>query len=437
MGVDNLLSFVKSATTDTHLDDIGLKNATAAVDISHWIYKACYACPEAIYLRTNVNQIYSTVTNYIDNYVKLLNFYNVKITFVFDGMRLPAKRKTHEERSARKAENKKLVEKFLARNNKTEARKFMLRCIEVKFDIIQQVIGYCKRKSISYIIAPYEADAQIAFLNNNKLAKFVITEDTDLILYGCERIIYKLDHTSGKCLLYEKSKLHKCLGPAHSGDADCNKLDFEKFRRICILSGCDYLKNIPNVGLQSAKKFFLLTKQDDMRVLLPKLSTYLKSARLVGKVTQEYINGFIDAENVFKHHIIYDTIKDKIAPLEPYPTGKTAADFPLAGKSFCNIQAKDLIMGRINLDSLNPDTDLDKAGEKEGEESEHERQDAEEEENNVNEESYFTAKEEDEEEELREDEEDELEEKNTFKRQKLEHKSAGLKNLPIQLSNCN
>ena len=162
-------------------------------------------------------------------------------------------------------------------------------------------------------------------------------------------------------MLYERTKLGKCLGP--HGD----HVDFEKFRRICILSGCDYLKNIPGVGLQSAKKFFLLTKQDNLRLLLPKLATYLKSPKLAGKANEEYIKGFIDAESTFRHHIVYNPKKEKLQPFEPYPKGCSAQDYPLAGKLFHRVLASDLVKGKIDLDSLNPE-DLDSDSEDEDEE---------------------------------------------------------------------
>lgn len=354
MGVDNLLGFVKGATTQTYLKSASSPDSTAGVDISHWIYRASYACPEALYHRDQVHKAYKIIVNYIDNYVKLLRSHNVKMIFVFDGMKLPAKQVTHKERAARKHESRCMVEKMLAKNDKAEARKYMLRCLDVKFDVVRQVIDYCLREKIDYIVAPYEADAQLAFLNNNNLCDFIITEDTDLILYGCKKILYKLD-LQGHCLMYDKTRLSKCLGPR--GD----EVDFEKFRRMCILSGCDYLKNIPGVGLQSAKKFFLLTKQDNIKTLLPKLPIYLKSGKLTGKVTAEYIQGFINAESTFKYHIVYDPVNERLVPLTPYPKGLSASDFPLAGRKFDNSEAKDLVKGSIDLDNLNPEADLDDA----------------------------------------------------------------------------
>lgn len=354
MGVNNLLEFVKSSTHSCKLERTGLPNSTAAVDISHWIYRASYACPEVLYHRTQLQEAYRIIINYIDTYVQLLKSHNVKLTFVFDGMKLPAKRVTHDERSARKAESRRMVEVMLARGNKSEARKYMLRCIDMKFDVIEQVIKYCEKQEINYIVAPYEADAQCAYLCNTGICDYVITEDTDLILYGCKKIIYKLDRDTGHCLFYEKTKLNKCFGP--KGD----DVSFEKFRRICILSGCDYLKNIPGVGLQSARKFFLMTKQDNVNTLLPKLSTYLNSAKLAGKMNDTYIQGFIVAETTFKHHIVYDPLKEQLVPIEPYPRGKSSKDFPAAGKRFHRVMAKDLVSGKINLDLVDPDN-LDSA----------------------------------------------------------------------------
>jgi 5'-3' exonuclease len=41
---------------------------------------------------------------------------------------------------------------------------------------------------IDVIVAPYEADAQLAYLNRAKIADYVITEDSDLVLFGCHHV---------------------------------------------------------------------------------------------------------------------------------------------------------------------------------------------------------------------------------------------------------
>lgn len=38
------------------------------------------------------------------------------------------------------------------------------------------------------VVAPYEADAQLAFLNKAGIAQAVITEDSDLLAFGCKNV---------------------------------------------------------------------------------------------------------------------------------------------------------------------------------------------------------------------------------------------------------
>ena len=57
-------------------------------------------------------------------------------------------------------------------------------------------------------MAPYEADAQLTYLVKEGLADLVITEDSDLLVFGCERVLFKLDD-SGHGKLVELRELGK------------------------------------------------------------------------------------------------------------------------------------------------------------------------------------------------------------------------------------
>lgn len=46
---------------------------------------------------------------------------------------------------------------------------------------------------VKYVVAPYEADAQLGYLARNGHVDCVITEDSDIILFGCTRVLFKLD----------------------------------------------------------------------------------------------------------------------------------------------------------------------------------------------------------------------------------------------------
>lgn len=50
-------------------------------------------------------------------------------------------------------------------------------------------IDYLKYKQYKYFVAPYEADAQLAYLYKQNWVQVIVTEDSDLIAYGCKKII--------------------------------------------------------------------------------------------------------------------------------------------------------------------------------------------------------------------------------------------------------
>jgi exonuclease-1 len=51
-------------------------------------------------------------------------------------------------------------------------------------------------RGIKFIVAPYEADAQLAYLSRNGIVDVLITEDSDLLVFGAKRILYKLDFST-------------------------------------------------------------------------------------------------------------------------------------------------------------------------------------------------------------------------------------------------
>ena len=43
-------------------------------------------------------------------------------------------------------------------------------------------------QGVEFMVAPYEADAQMAFMAINGKVYAVITEDSDMLAYGCPRV---------------------------------------------------------------------------------------------------------------------------------------------------------------------------------------------------------------------------------------------------------
>ena len=68
---------------------------------------------------------------------------------------------------------------------------FILKCATMFLQL-------CLSQKIRYLVSPYEVDAQIAFLLKHGFVDFAITEDSDLLAYGCENVI---------CFVYSIFKL--------------------------------------------------------------------------------------------------------------------------------------------------------------------------------------------------------------------------------------
>lgn len=63
----------------------------------------------------------------------------------------------------------------------------------------------------------------------------------------------------GNGVLIEQSRLNEVL------EIQDAFYTFDKFRYMCILSGCDYLPSLHGVGLAKACKVFKLARQTDIR----------------------------------------------------------------------------------------------------------------------------------------------------------------------------
>lgn len=67
-------------------------------------------------------------------------------------------------------------------------------------------------------------------------------------------MFFKMD-INGNGVLIEQSRLHLAM------NMQPEQFNMDKFRYICILSGCDYLSSLPGIGLGKARKF--ITKNTD------------------------------------------------------------------------------------------------------------------------------------------------------------------------------
>ena len=69
-----------------------------------------------------------------------------------------------------------------------EGKQLIGESVDVSHDLVVNLMKECRKMNIDCIVAPYEADAQLAYFSINKIVSCIVTEDSDLLAYGCERV---------------------------------------------------------------------------------------------------------------------------------------------------------------------------------------------------------------------------------------------------------
>lgn len=65
------------------------------------------------------------------------------------------------------------------------------KCITVNKTVYADEVAFvqaCRNVGVQCIVAPYEADAQLAYMLNSGLVQLVITEDSDLLVFGTDKV---------------------------------------------------------------------------------------------------------------------------------------------------------------------------------------------------------------------------------------------------------
>ena len=98
------------------------------------------------------------------------------------------------------------------------------------------------------MVAPYEADAQLAFLSRMDIVDLVISEDSDTIVYGCKSVLFKLDK-EGNGDLIKRSDLgtNEALSFAHWADDLFNLPGVTTCQEYAMWASREHTRSLPNV----------------------------------------------------------------------------------------------------------------------------------------------------------------------------------------------
>ena len=246
MGIRNLNKYLRDKCPDSIrvLNMADLDGKRIAVDISIYLYK------------------YEGDNMLLENMYLMLSIFrhhNIIPIFIFDGKPPPEKKellmKRKEDKKEAQQEYNKL-QKSLEDNtqfDETEKQEIVAtmdqlkkQFIHINKDKIEQVKELIRAYGATYYDAPGEADELCALLVLKKKVWACLSEDMDLFVYGCSRVLRYFSLTNHSVVLYHMK-----------GILDELSLNQKEFREICILSGTDYNINAntnSNAGSKSDNK---------------------------------------------------------------------------------------------------------------------------------------------------------------------------------------
>jgi len=282
MGIKNLNRFLRTECKDSikiiHLSELSGKKIV--IDISIYLFKFVSdgGLIENMYLM-----------------LSLFRHYNITPIFIFDG-KIPAEKK---ELLQKRREDKIGAEKeYQALKTKIETNESMDDCekqeIHSHMDLLKKKFIYIHKTDFenvkklihafgaTYYDAPGEADELCAFLTIKGKAWACLSEDMDMFVYGCTRVIRYLSLLNHTIVLYQQKEI-----------LDHLRISQRELTEICVLSGTDYnIDNENNVSLNNTLKLFKKYKKKKSEYSfyewLMKTTHYIKDYELLIKINSMF-----------------------------------------------------------------------------------------------------------------------------------------------------
>ena len=227
MGIRYLNKFLKENCPDSirciHMSDLSGKRI--AVDISIYLYKyeADDTLLESIYLMLAIFQ-----------------YYNVIPIFIFDGKPPVEKRELLQKRKSDKIqaqdEYNRLKDKLVSNTDNDDVQDIIntmdqlkKQFIHISREKIEMVKSLIRAWGCTYYDAPCEADELCALLVPKKKVWACMSEDMDMFVYGCNRVLRYFSLISHNVVLYYMKGILSEINMTQ-----------KEFKEICVISGTDY-----------------------------------------------------------------------------------------------------------------------------------------------------------------------------------------------------
>lgn len=266
--------------------------------------------------------------------VRMLKHFGVTPYLVFDGDYLPSKAGTEASRAKRREESRKAGLELLKAGKPSQAHLELQKAIDVTPEMARHLIEELKKSGVPYVVAPYEADAQMVYLERQGIISGIISEDSDLLVFGCKRLLTKLDQ-HGQCIEINRNDFCRVREVSLTGWTDT------EFRHMAIFSGCDYLDSVSNMGLKTAYRMIRKHKTPEKVIRMLQFDGKFR-------VSENYLAAFKQAELTFLHQRVFcPTRKELVFLTEPDPT-LDVENMPFIGSAVDPQVARLVAAGDVN-----------------------------------------------------------------------------------------
>ena len=284
MGITGLNTLLRPLSRDVDARDYA--QLAAGVDGSAWLHRAYWgAVAEDV---DEPAELEARVCAYVEKYAAVLaTELDIAVTVVFDGAAPAQKRAKTLKGTA--GPPRPSPQSFVAAVRNTLA----------------------PLRNCATLVAPAEADAQLAFLARRGDVDVVLTDDADLVAFGCPRVLLGarvVDGERGRTLRGDEFALADLGADAAGHPARFCDWSEDAFLSFCVACGCDYCPQVRGVGPVRARE--LVESQRDPERVAAALAD-------MPNAPPDYAATFRRAFALFRHQRVVDPSTGDEAHLRP------------------------------------------------------------------------------------------------------------------------
>ena len=344
MGIPRLLPAVRSVSRPRNIVDFG--GSVVGIDGNVWLYRSIFTDAEKFATGYDGS---SHVKYFIRRVQKLLAI-GIRPLVVFDGADLPAKFYTHKNRSSNRIVSMGRAVALRESGSTNQSYNLFAKAADLKFQLVRDIMVSLEEEGIEAVVAPYEADAQLSHLSKTGVVDLVVTEDSDLLVYGCTRVLFKWDPVSMFGL--------EVSGPLNQATPFMG-LSSNEAVMACVLAGSDYGPGVRGLGISKALELIRrcprkVDGESSLEEIIARTSL-IKDSELGHQV----LENLRMALYVFRHQTIFRVDECRLAPLNPYPGLESVSKYSeYLGRLYDSEHAYSVYRGRLHPVTFAPYSEL-------------------------------------------------------------------------------